>query len=364
MKKKDNSNDIISISKQIRCSIFLFAFCLFLSCNVNNKSFFVNTETFDFNDLETSMLEGVVLKFNDTIWNPVDITLKDTLLFLKNRSAEYIYDIYNLNNNTKINECFNIGQGPNDFIFPLIVQSMDTNVWIYDKDLAKLNEYKVSNLLVSKAPLSIKNIIFKKNSSTNVAVLSDGTILASVNLLPRGGFDYYNHEGLFLDSIGGFPEFTSGKLSDMEKVMFLRHDFATNMTDRIFLSYSFTDLIEVYDFHGKCIKRMQGPHQHQLIMNLRSTGEYVSAGLVSDKTYKCYSRPVYAGEEVFVLYFGELADSYESRNYKIIVFNWDGKPLRMYELDTHLFAFTVDYKNRIIYGITNSPEYMIIKFDY
>lgn len=340
----------------------LIAIC-FSSCN--DRRYFVGAKTFQFQDLKTYKLEGSIMQFSDTIWHPVDITVKDTLLFIKNRSTEYIYDIYNLNNNEKINECFKIGQGPNDFIFPLIVQSMDSSVWIYDGQTSVLKEYTVSGLLGSNFPVSIKTISLRNNASRKVAVLSDGTVLASINSLPRGGFDLYDSAGLFLDSIGSFPEFTSGKLSDMEKIMSLRCGFTTNMTDRIFLSYLFTDLIEVYDFKGNCIKRLHGPQQIQLAMELQSAGgDNVGARPVSGKTYKCYSSPVHAGNEVFALYFGELSENYEERDFKIIVFDWNGKPLRMYELDTHLFTFTVDDKHRIIYGITNSPEYRIIKFDY
>ena len=151
----------------------------------------------------------------------------------------------------------------------------------------------------------------------------------------------------------------------MEKIQSFRSGFTTNFTDRIFISYLFTDLIEVYDYSGHCIKRMRGPHQIELVMDLQSAGDgYTTAKTRKGETYKCYSSPVHAGEEVFVLYFGELSEDYQERDFKIIVFDWNGKPLRMYELDTHLFTFSVDYENKIIYGITNSPEYRIIKYNY
>jgi hypothetical protein len=231
-------NNIKTMNKKYIFNISVLAIAVtvvFSSC-LNDKRFFVDAETFKLQDLETYKLKGSIMQFNDTIWHPVDITVKDTLLFIKNRSTDFIYDIYNLNNNQKINECFRIGQGPNDFIFPLIVQSMDTNVWIYDREIVKVKEYTVSSLLESKFPISIKTISLRNKASDKIAVLSDGTVLASINSLPRGGFDFYDSAGFFLDSIGGFPEFTSGKMSDMEKVMSLRYGFTSNMTDRIFMA--------------------------------------------------------------------------------------------------------------------------------
>ena len=347
-----------------KCSIIFFVVFLLTSCDNNEKHFFVDSNTFDLKDLKISRLEGTMMQFNDTIWNPVRIDVIDTLLFLRNRSTEYVFDIYNLNNNTKINECIRIGQGPNDFVSPQIVRSMGDHVWIFDRQLTNVKEYTILDLLEFNLPVPKKVISLNNNALRNVSVLSDGTVLASVNTPTRGGFNLYNPAGLLLDSIGDYPDLTSGKLSDMEKIMSFQSGFTTNLTDRIFLSYTYADLIEVYDVKGKCINRMHGPHQHDLVMGLRSSGEITGAAPVRGETYFCYSSPVYAGKEVFVSYFGELSENYNGQYNKILVFDWNGKPLRMYELDTQIITFTVDHKNKKIYSIANSPEYMIVKFDY
>lgn len=337
----------------------------FSSCKMNDNRDFVDKEIFKGKDIETFKLEGTLMQFNDTIWHPVGIEVKDTLLFLKNRSTDYVYHIYNLKNNKKINECLKIGQGPNEFIFPLIVQSIGDNIWMFDRGTSIVKEYLVSDLLSDQVPIPQKNIQLKNHVSDKVAVLPNNNILASVNKLPRGGFDLYDFNGIFLDSIGKFPEFTSGSLSDIEKIQFFRNGFTTNLTDRIFISYLYSDLIEIYDYKGNCLRRLHGPDQFELAMSLQSVGDgFTAAKTIRGETHKCYSSPVYAGDEVFVLYFGELWEDYQERDFKIIVFDWDGNPLRMYELDTHLFTLTVDPDNRVFYGITNHPQYEIIKYDY
>ena len=361
-----NILSLITMNKKKSGSLttFVITIALVFSSCINDKRYFVDAETFKTSDLEIIKLAGTIIEFNDTIWNPVGIDVKDTLLFLKNHLTEYVYDVYNLNNNEKINECLTIGQGPDEFIYPIIAQSMDTGVWIFDRGKARLKEYLVSDLLSKRHPVSIKDISLRNNASENVAVLPNGNIVASVNLLPAGGFDLYDSKGIFLDSIGKFPEFTSGTLSATEKVLFFRSKFTTNLINRIFVSYLHTDLIEIYDYEGNLIKRIHGPHQYQLVMTLHSGGGVSGASTVRGQTRACYTSPVHAGNEVFVLYCGELWEEYQERFFKIIVFDWDGKPLRMYELDTHLFTFTVDSEHKIIYGITNSPELRIIKFNY
>ena len=346
-------------------ALVITATMAFSSCNINDNRVFVGEKTFTMRDLKVINLEGTEMQLNDTIWHPVTINFQDTLLFLKNRHTDYIFDIYNLNNNNKIYECLTIGQGPNEFLNPFIAQSMDGNVWIFDRTAGKLKKYTVSDLTGRRVPEPVKNISFRNRFAQNVAVLSNGTILTSIHSLQRAGFDIYDSNGIFLDSIGGYPEYTSRDLSDMEKMMSLRNTTTTNMTDRVFISYLHTDLIEIYDLTtGKCLKRMRGPHQIDLAMEVASAGGASAARTVKGETYKCYSFPAHAGDEVFVLYFGDLWEDYKEKDSKIIVFDWNGKPLRMYELDIPLFTLTVDYKQRIIYGLTDTPEFRVIKYNY
>jgi hypothetical protein len=327
---------------------------------------FFDSRTFNDQDLEIIKLEGAVMQFSDTIMHPVAIDIKDSLLFLKNRSTDYIYDIFNLDdNNKKINECFVIGQGPNDFIHPMIVQSKDDNVRIYDQGSGILKEYTVNSLKTDRFPTPITSLKFKDNVLSKIAVLSDNNVLSSVNYNPKIRFKLYSHNGDMLDSIGEYPRVISSNLSDMEKFMNFKNDFTTNFKDRIFICHYFTDLIEVYDCNGNIINRMYGPNQLVPVLEQKNAGGgFVGTSSVRDKTYKCYSSPVPAGEEVFVLYFGELYQDYRERDAKVFVFDWEGNPLRIYELNIPIFTFTIDEKNRILYGISNSPEYQIIKFNY
>ncbi|GHT66347.1 hypothetical protein AGMMS50239_27680 [Bacteroidia bacterium] len=327
---------------------------------------FVDSTTFNNEDLEIIKLEGTIMPFDDLIMHPVAIDIKESLLLLKNRSTDYIYDIFDLdNNNKKINECFMFGQGPNDFIYPMVVPSNDTNIWIYDQPNANLREYTLHSITTEKFPRVVKNLRFEGAVLGKAAIIQNNNVLVSTNFNPAIRFRLYNDKGEIEDSIGKYPELTTSNMSEIEKIMNLKNDFTTNFKDRIFICYYYTDFIEVYDYQGNVIKRMHGPDQVEPVLEQKNAGGgFVGASSVRDRTYKCYSSPVQAGKEVFALYFGELYQDYQEKDSKILVFDWDGNPLRMYELNIPIFTFTVDEENKIIYGITNSPEYRIIKFCY
>lgn len=72
------------------------------------------------------------------------------------------------------------------------------------------------------------------------------------------------------------------------------------------------------------------------------------------------------GDEFFVLFSGKSMDeeNYNILSDEIFVFSWDGIPKKILSLDQGVFAFTVDEKNKKIYGISNTPEYHIVEFAY
>lgn len=79
-----------------------------------------------------------------------------------------------------------------------------------------------------------------------------------------------------------------------------------------------------------------------------------------------YFAPQRVGDEVWVLFSGK---SSEEEGYSILantiyVYDWDGNSQRILKLDQGVFAFAVDAKKRVIYGISDSPEFHILSFSY
>jgi hypothetical protein len=70
---------------------------------------------------ETIELKPSVLKLDQTLMNPARIHLYGNFLFLKHIRTAYLYEVYDLNTNKKINECMSRGQGPGEMISPNII---------------------------------------------------------------------------------------------------------------------------------------------------------------------------------------------------------------------------------------------------
>jgi hypothetical protein len=144
--------------------------------------------------------------------------------------------------------------------------------------------------------------------------------------------------------------------------------FAVSSGSKIFVTHYYTDLIKIYDIERNLMRRRQGSNKYQLKLRKILTRGGYTYGSVRNETYQSYSHfsPVRVGDEIFVLYFGDLYQNYEERCDRILVFDMDGNPLRIYKLKTPIISFTVNSKKRIIYGITDilereKDEYNIVK---
>jgi hypothetical protein len=335
---------------------FLTAF-LFFSCR--NKS--DNPDIFSEKDFAKPInLKGSVLQIDSMLMYPVDIHVVDNLLFLTNSKTEYIFDVYDLNTHKKINECIKFGNGPDEMISPTIVNLTKDSLWIFDRQLWFLRNYRTKDFISGSKPESLQKIRLG-HSHYKTTVLSNNRIVAYGSHSMDKKFDYYDLNAKLLDSKG---EYTDKSLSDRDNYLSYRFDYTTSLNDKIFACYTFGDIIEIYDgATGDLIKRRYGPNESKPVFKSVTRDGVTVALPVRDLTHLCYhATPVRAGNEVFVLYFGGLYGKFISETgnatkcNKILVFDFEGNPLRTYTLDVPVIFFTVDAEKRIIYGVTNAPD--------
>lgn len=333
------------------------------SCRENQ---YKNAETIILSDFkETRVLNGDRIEFNDLLMKPVSITYRDSLLYMKNRGTEnyfHVFDPYTLG---KIGEFGEFGNGPKDFIEPVIVQSNDHWLWILNQMKRSLSSYKI-DFEEGKIEIIENNKIAFDDHVDQLAVLDSNTIIASMMKPEAKRFYFFDGRGELTATGGGYPE--SGiEFTDFEKIEGFMSQIAVNYKyKRIFVSHKQTDLIEIYDFDGKLLHRKHGPDHFFPAVKQTNDGETVKVRSNPGKSRDGYFSPKYAGEEVFVLYSGIV---YEPGNAmyqidQIYVFDWEGSPLKIYKLDQAIFNFDVDVKNRVIYGLSAEPEFHVIAFKY
>jgi hypothetical protein len=354
------------LKKRLRLWCIIFFTLIITSCKTDTKAF----DSFNESDFaEIIELRYSILELDQILMRPINIHISGNFLILQNLGPEYFYEIYDINTNKRINECITVGQGPGEMIAPKIVNIINNHIWIYDAAKFSFFEYKLEDFVAGHKPTINKTIKLKSNH-INAYLMPEDKIIASESETLGCRFDFYTVDGKFLYAKGEYPPHSS--LPEIEKRRYYEFDYTISIDSKIFVTHYYADIIEIYDREGNLIKRRQGPNQHKPQFEKKSVkgGDAFVMRSVKDETYQCYSvQPVNVGNEIFVLYFGGLYQNFEERCDRILVFDTDGNPLRIYTLKIPVITFTVDSEKKIIYGITDKPEkeddeYNIIKYAY
>lgn len=339
----------------------VLTFLLSISCKkevIYEDAIIVTTSDFG----EFIELKGERLDFDEIVYNPYKMIVKDTLLIIYNVRTEYAYQVFNLRTNKCLGEFVLIGNGPGEMIYPNFIQSDDSNIWLYDQEKAIVYEYDIRTFIQTSNPLS-KRTIYLDDRAEHLSIINDKIFSFKLyDNLNDNRFYIFDMDGKILSSKGRFPSINQNMT--YEEINFgFTSEYSTNFRDRILLSYRLTDLIEIYSLEGSLIKRIHGPEFFVPSVN-EYKNESVSFANGTKEAKEAYFYPANAGNEVFITYSGELFSKNVFHKKQIYVFDWDGNPQRRYLLDTPIYGTIVDSKNRIIYGFSDIPECHIVRFKY
>ncbi|MFV0420294.1 MAG: BF3164 family lipoprotein [Dysgonomonas sp.] len=339
----------------------VLTFILAISCK--KKDIYKDAITITSSDFgEFIELKGEQIDFDEIVYNPYKMIIKDSLLVIYNVRTEYAYQIFNLNTNKYLGESVLIGNGPGEMIYLNFIQSNDRNIWLYDQEKAIVYEYDIQTFIQTRSPLP-KKTIYLDDRAEYLSIINDKIFSFKLyDNLNDNRFYIFDMEGKISSSNGRFPSIDQNMT--YEEINFgFTSEYSTNFKDRILLSYRLTDLIEVYSLEGSLIKRIHGPE-----FFIPSVNEYkdesVSFANGTKEAKEAYFYPANAGDEVFITYSGELFSKNVFHKKQIYVFDWDGNPQRRYLLDIPIYGTIVDSQKRIIYGFSDIPEFHVVKFHY
>lgn len=317
----------------------------------------------DKNFATTQSLVGAVLKFDDIVLRPTRIQAFDTLLFTINTKEEKLIHIFDLKAKKKIGERISVGQGPNEMIQPYFVSIDDSYVRFFDMTTSTFFEYNVGEFIVNADPIPTRKVKLSKPVFGEVRSLGSDFLASTYH--SNHQFLKFNSKGEKMVDLGTYP-ISDIPFSDSEKVEAYRYSFTTNLADKIAVCYNWTDLIDILDEKGNLQKRIHGPKHFISSFKEFHEGKMTSARPVKGETRDAYFCPVNGDDDFYVLFSGksESEPNYSILANQIFVFGWDGTPKQILSLDQGVFAFTVDEKNKKIYGISNQPEYHLVEFSY
>lgn len=339
----------------------LFAI-LFFSC-ISNTTKNSGAEQFTYDDFPSTIkLSGQKILFEEEPLNPVRLFLSDSILFVQNMRSEIHFSLYNINNNSKITDCFLFGNGPQELIAPAIIACEEGIVHILDKPKMKLYSYDIASLCKNEFRC-VNEASF--NGFPFDMTLLENKLAALIYAPNHQRITFYSMQGDSIDTKGKFP--VDKELNLIEQLeTYQCYIIANKAKDKIYLFYKLTDLIEIYDQHGKLLKRIQGPDSFLTEMKQVSVGDgAVKAAPISKDICDAYFFPISVDGNIFVLYSGKRnINNTSTQCDQILVFDESGNPLKIFNLDTPIFSIAINPVNQIIYGIARNPEPEIVIFQF
>lgn len=333
----------------------------FLSCHSDKE--YENTESFNFGSFkQTNILNGKTLYLEDPVMKPVRIYTIDSFLVLINAQSNLFIDRYNLNTLRKTGEYISFGNGPEEMIAPTHMIIEDSTISILDRGKKKLLIYNKFDFCHNESPIAKRMIEFNDFVS-NLQFLKNESIVTTITSPEHQRLSLYNQDGKLVETKGKYPVIKNHKLNTIQKLTGYECSIVTNEEkDKIFVTYKFTDLIEIYDINGNLIKRKQGPEGFFPSIIVHNDGNEQTISYEKGKSKDGYFSPIAYKNEIYVLYSGKSynPDNYDFNSDYIFVFDWNGNPIRIYNLDTPIFTFTIDPQTDTLYGITNNPEFHIV----
>ena len=335
------------------------------ACTNNNPGkVYSDAIMFDYSDFPIiQKLEGNTFEMDTTILMPQQLHVYDSLLAVITRKEKHVLHLFDLMTGKEIASGITIGQGPKELLLPNFVDNADGSLLFSDQMSSSVVEYKFDKFIHNQEVDLIKRIALKKGIFGNVGILGDKFIAPAFQ--DKFLFNVYNTDGYLIDSIGVYPD-PEIRATPMEKIQMFNFQFTTNTHDRIAVCYNWTDLIDIYDGEGKLLKRMHGPDHFISLFNERNNGNMTGALRVKDQNWDAYFLPVCVNNEIWVIYSGAkgLEKDFSDYRKRIFVFDWDGTPLRILELDRGIICFDVDEQNKKIYAVCPKPEFHIVEYVY
>lgn len=259
----------------------------------------------------------------------------------------------------------NKGNAPGELLSPSSLQSLDEDVIVYDisrKAFFNVQENLEDSILV----LSEYKSINLEGRPFMINLLSNGKMMAS-GFFHNSWISYFGRENNLLSGIP-FPIFeetdmlSNAALSTLylSTLISLKPNgkkmvCATQKCGVLSFCSIACDTIIVYKQMKYYPPKLNMPKKNNGLLVVYSRDNKVGfCGLASDN------------QHVFVLYSGRTFDTHNNLSHHcehLLVYDWDGNPIKHFILDKPLYTMSYDIEHRIIYGIGYDPEGVILEYE-
>ena len=361
--------------------IFLLIFCLsIISCKKGN----IQAITDLFIRSEVLVHKNLNIKDDlDILLSPGRMSTYNNFLIAHDSRSSLMFSLIDLETNI-INKSWGMkGQGSGEIvaILDFYKNYNDTGINAWDPMLQRLNFYSFEDILKNTiiTPLDLfkdtKGVTgqsFREQFYPNILQINESFFLALGNMDGKR-FTLIDIISSNKTGIGEFPQQDDNDIIPILKNQAyngcIRYNKRQNKV--AYISYN-SEMFEIFDVNDSNLNLKYGNYTTIPKFTFQSGGQ--SPGISIEKFSNgngCNVALSVSDDKIFILYQQfekEIDDSdigkYTSRDAnKVLVFTWDGKPIKMYELDCMVEEIEYNENRNQLFAVKSEPEPEIVCFD-
>ncbi|MDD4712111.1 MAG: BF3164 family lipoprotein [Bacteroidales bacterium] len=350
--------------RKCSCCLLILSQLFILSCK-NKKEHITDY----FSKSEQLKHEFFYFSNSEEILNPVGMMIYDSLLFIQNLHCPFYFSLININQRRLIKHFGNAGEGPGEFIINLQIDKVKALNSINAPDMVqrRMYQYPIDSILKSQSPKPINlfdGISNKAADHTFHRILQiNDSMFIGMGGYSGGRFTIFNIRNNKYSLTGTYPD--KVQISDDFKGSAYQGYLGYNEYNQniVFVSFD-SEMLEFYHFEKNKIRIKKGYYTSIPKYDLKEEGNLKH--IMSSLQGRHYISLTYTNEAVYVLY-SQKDDSAsimaKCKGNCILVFDWNGKPIKKYQLDCEVKRIEINEDGSKIYALWDNPDPEIIYFD-
>lgn len=283
----------------------------------------------------------------------------DSLILINDFSGDSLIHIFDIKNRQLMGKMVSVGNGPNEFLSPLEIQSTDSNLYIFYRQTSFL--YSIPCSEISEGSKNMEKLFQVSDGANHLYPLSDDVFISSG--FYQKPYALIDKKGEFFKEFGEYPAYWDGEdeIPVNARAMFHQTSFLKHSGSQRFLTYS-SHIIEIYDDvlnpDGPILvkNKLIGKYNYKYIdgdMLSAEKGADVERGIV----YVAGSR-----EYIYVVY-DRNKEMNKDKGSQICIYDWDGNPVELLQFNKSISCLVIDEKENRGYVIASDPDDSLMYFD-
>lgn len=334
---------------------FLFAIML-IGCNQNPyqpSDHFPSTSTLNISPL--SVADSLMIGL------PCDMIVTNGKIVIGDMQDDSVLWIVDLENG-KVQRGGAKGEGPREFQDPVQIVPTDSGIVLHNRW-----HYTAIDCQIADTGLVLSGEQFKIPRNIDMLVSLDGNRFVASGIFIEARYAMFTKNDTAAHFFGDFPEFmeNEAKIINTSKSMFHQVCFGINRIQKKYISCS-GHVLEVFDYSDS--QKVPQLLFQKLITAYDYWGSDNPDAVRVESTGKTQSgvKKIFAGENrIYLLYdpnrYRELKENEKPRPDILLVYDWEGKPVKRFDLDTQIREFCIDEKTNTLYCIIDNPDPALFK---